>query len=166
MAAGASDVSIAVFTGKSLQALPSCQCPTHRDRIGKLEVTAMGDAAGDPRHRNRQGRQLTLEQQRRGLAIDAGRGCHDDLRYGVGANAIDELRDGQILRADAFEWRKQTSENEVASTHGSRPFDGDEIVHSSHDAKNARVALAVCADVAHGTRGVDLRHIAAALAGA
>ena len=116
----------------------------HRDRIGELEIAAVRDAAGDARHASRRAAPSS-RFSRSAVASPSTLGGVATMTSVTPslADALDQLAERQILRADALERREQPPEHEVAPAHRPGALDRHEVVHARHDAEQLRVALGV-----------------------
>src|SRR5258708_22381425 len=90
---------------KHLQLSPPLHRLQHGDFVGVLDVAADGDAHGDAGYFHAVALELLGEIRGSSFAFDGGIGGDDDLVDSAAVDARDEVRDSQLLRADAVQRR-------------------------------------------------------------
>ncbi len=86
---------------RGLEGPPAGHGPGQGELIGVFEIAPHGQPVGGPGDPGREGRERSLEVERRRLALDVRVGGDDDLADGLIPHPVQQLLDVDLLRPDA-----------------------------------------------------------------
>src|SRR5688572_4835400 len=102
---GASAPPLLAYRGRLLEGAPPVDRPAQGNLVRKLQLAAVGNAAGDARYRNTQRFQFARQEQCRGFAVYRRRRRQDHLADAVSLDPRAQFLEGQLFGTDAVEGR-------------------------------------------------------------
>src|SRR6478672_526317 len=129
-----------------VDATAALEGPSERHLVGVLEVTADGQARGQPRHGEADVAQQPAQVGGRGLALEVGVGRDDDLLHLTGREARHELTHPQVVGTDAVDGADRTAEHVVGAAELARALDGDDVLGLLDHANGCVITSRVGAD--------------------